>query len=89
MPRYDGVVEQRTPAALWPLSPLDSGDADLDFGGLAVGVSCPDALGKGYKAAHQPSVSQSRKYAREADNWHSLPATQISVLIKHSFWPNS
>ena len=27
-------------------------DADLDFGGLAIGVSCGDALPKGFEAAH-------------------------------------
>lgn len=31
---------------------VDEGDADLDFGGLAVGVSCRDAFAKGLQAPH-------------------------------------
>ena len=31
---------------------VDEGDADLDFGGLAVGVSCSDTFAEGLEAPH-------------------------------------
>lgn len=31
---------------------VDQYDADMDFGGLAVGISCSDAFPEGFEAAH-------------------------------------
>jgi hypothetical protein len=47
---------------------IDEGNPDLDFGGLAVGVSCSDALTEGLEAAH-PLPS------------HGLPANHERVRL--------
>ena len=56
--RHSGNADD--PGCAERVDAVHQGDADMDFGGLAVGVPCSDALAEGLEAAHPGSSAAAR-----------------------------